>query len=656
MSKAPDPDCRPRSPGPDIGHYNGWSPIERREGSPVQRQAIRDGNMVRPTICSICSSLDQVWLHDENYGDPLAAYPLCRSCHGVLHRRFEEPAPWLELVARHATGQSWFQLLSLDPACQYVPFARTYPDGLPSPSAESSGGTITMGGIAEPAAQAHRKAGLSKSRLTLFEQCPKRLWLAAHRPELAEESASTASGMRTGHEVGPIACALHPDGHMIENEHGLSAAAAETSRLLASGWSKPLFEATFVHEGVLVRVDLMLPAEDGWHVAEVKSTTGVKAYHLSDVATQLWVMRECGVRVASASIRHLNRGFVLEREGEFAGLFADTSVDEQVEPLIAGRPELVESARATLSGGEPVREVGAHCDDPFACSFKSYCSRDLPSAPEWPASLLPDAKGKKIAASYASEGIQDLLAVPASAMTSPKLARVHAATLTGEPFHDAAAIAAETSGWAYPRIFLDFETIQFAVPRWLGTRPYEQVPFQFSAHVEEQDGSVRHYCFLSTDGADPRRACAEALALLPSTGSVIAWNASFERGCLQLLADRFRDLAPSLVSLAARLVDLLPVVRRHYYHRDMRGSWSIKAVLPTVAPDLDYSALPGVNNGLAAQQAYFEAINPNTAPDRSNVIHRELLDYCSLDTRAMMVTLARLSKPPFCQPSPSPEL
>ena len=644
MSKAPYPVPQPRSRGPDVGYYNGWSPTQRRESSLVQRQAIRDGIMARPTVCSICSSLDQVWLHDENYAEPLAAYPICRSCHGVLHRRFEEPATWLELVARHGTGEGWFELLSLDRACQYVPFASTYPNGLPSPSAESSGGPVTMDGVAEPPAQAPRKAGLSKSRLTLFEQCPKRLWLAAHRPELAEESESTASGMRTGHEVGAIACALLPEGRMIEANEGLSAAATETMRLLTSGWSKPLFEATFVHDGVLVRVDLMLPVEDGWHVAEVKSTTGVKAYHLSDVATQLWVMRECGVPIASASIRHLDRSFVLERVGEFAGLFADTFVDEQIEPLIANRPELVGSARATLAGGEPVREVGAHCDDPFACSFKNYCGSDLPPVPEWPASLLPDAKGKKIAATFALNGIEDLLAIPASAMTSPKLARVHAATLTGEPFHDAAAIAAETSDWAYPRIFLDFETIQFAVPRWLGTRPYEQVPFQFSAHVQEREGHTQHLCFLSSDGADPRRACAEALALLPKTGAVIAWNASFEHGCLHSLATRFSDLAPALVSLASRLVDLLPVVRRHYYHRKMRGSWSIKAVLRTIAPELDYSALPGVKSGLDAQQGYLEAVDPRTSSARLATIRQELLDYCELDTRSMMITLMRLSK------------
>lgn len=293
---------------------------------------------------------------------------------------------------------------------------------------------------------ASRRIGLSKSRITLFGQCPKRLWLSVHRPELAEQGSSVTAAMRTGHEIGALACALLPDGHMIEAEAGLAAAVAETSALLAAGWQRPLFEATFAYDDVLVRVDLMLPTVGGWHVAEVKSTTGVKPYHLGDLATQLWVMRGCGVTVASASIRHVDRSFVLLREGDYDGLFADSVIDALVDPLIAGRADIVAGARATLAGEEPVREIGAHCDDPFTCSFKGHCGRDLPPGPEWPVSLLPDAAGKKLARAWTVQGMDDLTQIPAEAMTNPKLARVHAATLSGVAHHDPVAIAAETCG------------------------------------------------------------------------------------------------------------------------------------------------------------------------------------------------------------------
>ncbi|HEX8415151.1 MAG TPA: DUF2779 domain-containing protein, partial [Sphingomicrobium sp.] len=183
----------------------------------------------------------------------------------------------------------------------------------------------------------------------------------------------------------------------------------------------------------------------------------------------------------------------------------------------------------------------------------------------------------------------------------------------------------------------------FAIPRWIGTSPYQQIPFQFSAHIDRGEGGLDHVAFLSLDGNDPREVCAKALARLPDTGAVIAWNAPFERSCLLQLANAVPEHAPALRSLAGRLVDLLPVARRHYYHRDMRGSWSIKAVLPTLAPELSYAALNGAKSGDEAQDNFLEVIHPRTSDARRAVIREGLLDYCERDTFAMVTLLARLS-------------
>ena len=488
-----------------------------------------------------------------------------------------------------------------------------------------------------------RRFGLSKSKISLFEQCPKRLWLSVHRPELAEETDHVRASFAVGHVVGEFACRLHPDGIMVEADDGLTAAIERTAELLAAGWDRPIFEATFAHDGVLIRADIIEPHDGGWHLAEVKNTTGVKAYHIGDIATQIWVMRSCGIDVRSAAVRHLDRNFTLTREDDYAGLYADTPVLAMVEPIAAIRAEVVAQARATLGGSEPEREPGDHCDDPFTCSFKAYCSRHLPLPPEWPVTLLPDTAGKKGASDLLAQDITCLTQAPASAMSNAKLVRVHAATLSGEPWHDAEAIRRETTEWAYPRVFLDFETIQFAIPRWLGTSPFTQVPFQFSAHIEAADGTMSQIEFLAADGTDPRRACAEALATLRASGAVIAWGAPFERQCLTGLAARFPDLAPALQSLADRLVDLLPVVRRHYYHRDMRGSWSIKAVLPTISA-IGYDDLVEVKSGTDAQTAYLEAIDPNTTPARAAELRNALLTYCRRDTEAMVQVLTALTR------------
>ena len=487
-----------------------------------------------------------------------------------------------------------------------------------------------------------RRHGLSKSRIAIFEQCAKRLWLSVHRPKLALESDGTRRAFQIGHEVGAAACALYPDGIEIDGSRGMAAAAEATASEFGRDVRVPLFEATFMHQGVAVRVDLMIPDGDGWQVAEVKSTTSVKPYQLADLATQLWVLNGCGVKVTRASVRVLDRFFVLRSEGDYRGLFVDEPEGEGLTPLIEARGDVVASAVATLAGYEPAIQPGEHCSEPFACSFVEYCNRDLPPPPAWPVALLPGMAGKTLARAVAKDGIDNLLLVDAERLTQPLLARVHAATVSGVPYHDAESIRHETDGWAYPRTFLDFETIAFAVPRWLGTSPYQQIPFQFSAHIDQGAKELEHAEFLSLDGDDPRTRCAQALAALPDTGAVIAWNAPFERSCLLQLARAAPQHATALRALADRLVDLLPVARRHYYHRDMRGSWSIKAVLPTLAPELNYNQLDGARSGVEAQDAYLEAIDAATPPERRELLRHGLLDYCRLDTMAMVVALKRL--------------
>ena len=488
-----------------------------------------------------------------------------------------------------------------------------------------------------------RRSGLSKSRIALFEQCAKRLWLSVHRPELAKESDSTRRVFRTGHEVGAAASALYPDGIEINGDRGMAAAAEATSAALAADVRVPLFEATFINEGVTVRVDLMIPDGDGWEVAEVKSTTSVKPYQRADLATQLWVLEGCGVQVTRASVRVIDRSFVLRAHGDYRGLFVDQPACDVVTTLMSGRAGVVSAAHFALAGAEPDIGPGAHCTDPFQCSFVAYCRRDLPEPPQWPVSLLPGVAGKAIARSLSEQGLNDLIAVEPDAISAPLLRRVHEATVSGVPFHDAAAVRLETESWAYPRTFLDFESIAFAIPRWIGISPYQQIPFQFSAHVDRGEGRLDHVAFLSLDGDDPREACAKALAALPDTGAVIAWNAPFERSCLVQLANTAPNHAQALRSLASRLVDLLPVARRHYYHHDMRGSWSIKSVLPTLAPELNYASLAGAKSGDEAQDHFLEAVDPSTTDARRAVIREGLLDYCERDTFAMVVLLERLS-------------
>lgn len=482
-----------------------------------------------------------------------------------------------------------------------------------------------------------RQHGLSKSRITAFEQCEKRLWLSVHKPELAEQDDDAQTRFSIGHEVGDAACAMYPHGVMVEAEPDLASALATTRQLLADGVTGPIFEATLEHDGVLVRFDLLwADGQGGWCAAEVKSSGGRKDYHLGDLATQIWVAQQNGLAISSAAIRHINTAFVLEREGDLNGLFADVQSLDDVADLIGTRAAVVAAARQTLAGPEPDRAASAHCQTPFPCEFEAYCRRNEPPGPEWPVTVLPQGGGKK----WLEQGVTDLMDVDASALNATAR-KVYDATRSGELFHDLAGAKATIDSWGWPRIYLDFETISFAIPRWVGTRPFMQVPFQFSVDVEQADGRIEHGEFLSLDGSDPRRACAEALvAQIPDVGPVIAYSASFERSRIVELAAAFPDLAPALTAIADRIVDLLPVTRKHWYHRDQRGSWSIKKVLPTLGAELGYDGLD-VADGGQAQEAYLEAVS-SVDEGRRAALRDGLLAYCKLDTEAMIVLAHRL--------------
>jgi len=234
------------------------------------------------------------------------------------------------------------------------------------------------------------------------------------------------------------------------------------------------------------------------------------------------------------------------------------------------------------------------------------------------------------------EGYTDLRQIPAERLSRPLHRRVRQAALTGSAELDPAA-GKLLSAQAYPRRYLDFETVSFAVPIWADTRPYAtQIPFQWSCHVEAAPGAVMHRAYLADGPHDPRRRFAETLLdAVGETGPIFVYNGAFERRIMRELAEYFPDLAPRLHPAIGRIVDLLPLARVHYYHPEMHGSWSLKAVLPTIAPELAYEDLE-VGDGGMAQAAFSEMIHPDTSAERGAALRRALLEYCERDTMALV--------------------
>lgn len=481
---------------------------------------------------------------------------------------------------------------------------------------------------------------LTKSRLAEFEQCEKRFWLALNSPHLA--ASQNAGSFATGNAVGAIARSNLPRGVLIA-ERDPQAAVARTADVLAARNPTPIFEGAFVHDGVYVRVDILSPTATGWRLAEVKSSSSSKSYQIADLATQVWTVRGAGVELSGAVLRLIDTRFVYGGAGDYAGLLKDVVVDDKLHPLIEGREALVRAAEAVAAGAQPERAVGKHCGEPFDCPFTIHCHAGLPAGPEFPVDLLPGKAGKATAAKLLAAGILDLRDAPEEAFTADIERRIYDASRSGQAFHDHPAMTAAAANWGFPRCFLDFETVAPAIPLWAGTRPYQAIPFQFSCHVQADDGTIQHTGFLDLSGNDPRRACAEALIeVLGTVGAIVTYNLPTERAAISGLAESFPDLRRALLACVDRLVDALPLVRAHYYHPQMMGSYSIKAVLPAAVPALSYRDLDEVQDGLAAQRAFLEAIDTQTSSERREVLRAKLTAYCRLDTLAMVELVGAL--------------
>jgi len=473
-------------------------------------------------------------------------------------------------------------------------------------------------------------ANLSKSKIIAHRQCPKRLWLQINRPDLIQVSSTTQVRLDEGNKVGDIARHNYPGGVLIDTLKRTEAI-DQTKEAIAK--HQTIFEGAFFEQDVIIRADLLFPEKEGYRLVEVKSSTGVKSYHVEDVTIQSWVMDKAGCAPSSMALAYIDNQFVYQGDGNYKGLFIEADLSSQVKPSIAHVQSWVDAAKKTVASPlEPKITPGEQCTNPFTCDFIDYCSPPEVGV-EYPVEILP--YGKEIAAELRSEGYQDLRDVPAERLTNPKHLRVHSVSRSGQAILDPQAVD-QIQALPYPRYYLDFETIGFAVPIWSGTRPYMQLPFQWSCHIEQSDGSISHKEFLDISGNDPREMFAKTLIEAVSTnGPVVVYNAGFEGARIKELAEAIPKLSTELLAISERFFDLLPLARSHYYHPNMKGSWSIKAVLPTIAPELDYANLE-VSNGGMAQEAYKEVIHTQTTLERKEKVRHAMLKYCEQDTIAMV--------------------
>ena len=494
---------------------------------------------------------------------------------------------------------------------------------------------------------------LSKSKYCEIHQCPKIAWMRKNKPEEFISDDSALARMEKGNDVGDLAMGLF--GNFVEvtsyDESGNNLDLSKMIELTKTEIAKStpvICEASFEYNGLYCAVDILRAQNGGYAIYEVKSSTHVKPVYISDIAYQKYVLENSGINVTGTYLVNINSNYVFNGKLDVRRLFCVTDVSQAVAAEIYNVPTVIEKAEQLIElETEPDFPLTKNCHEPYKCGFWKYCSRNLPEPSVF--DLYRLASSKKF--EYYNDGLlsfEDLLARGVIKNKHQLRQMQFEAEKKDEPYVDKEGVRDFLSTLSYPIYFLDFESMQPIVPQFIGTKPYAQITFQYSLHyIEKEGGELMHKEFLAESGTDPRRALAQKLCEdIPKNVCVTAYNKSFECGRIKELAETFPDLAEHLMNIHDNIRDLLaPFQSGYYYNRAMGGSYSIKSVLPALFPDdpsLDYHNLEGVHNGSEAM-AIFPLI-AKMPPEEQKKARTDLLNYCKLDTYAMVKVWEKLKE------------
>ena len=500
------------------------------------------------------------------------------------------------------------------------------------------------------------KHKISKSRFVSGVQCEKKLYFDLFRGDLKPTISDQQKALfETGNQVGVLAQDAFPEGKDASPESYFDfSKAIENTKLWINEGVETIYEAAFFYDEVLAALDI-LHHQDGqrWAI-EVKSSTSLKDYHITDASLQYWVMTKAGFRPDKFFLMHINNKYIRNGFLDLEKLFIKVDITNQVianQDMVEQRLLGFKSLEKTL---EPKVAIGKHCKTPFTCDYMHHCWQHIPENSVFD---LSNARGKDW--DLYNKGIIELSSIPEDITLSHRQRLQANGLKKGDSYIDKVAIAAFVEKCTYPLYFFDFETVFPTVPILDNSSPFQQIPFQYSLHIMTAPHlPLKHTEFLAVPLhfvaraimydieqtvpfehqiiQDPRKSLIEQLKQdFGTTGSIVAYNAGFEKGVLAKLAEAFPEDKSFLNDLIGRFVDLLDVFRNAWYYMpEMGASASIKSVLPAIAPEFSYSDLEISNGGDAS--ATFQGIIDGEI-EMTPEIKTNLLKYCERDTEGMVV-------------------
>lgn len=488
--------------------------------------------------------------------------------------------------------------------------------------------------------------GISKSKFVAGLQCRKRLFLQVHNTEIGK--ITNQHNKQQGTAVGLLAQSVFPGGVLVEADPSHLADALQTTKELISNPTVPaIFEATFQHNGVIVRVDVLLRSPDqcGFHIIEVKSATQLRPHHVHDLSIQKYVLRGAGVQVRGSHLMHVNPDYVFDGNFDLSQFFVIESIEPtRLLPRSAVSGILNAQYKMLANPEAPSVETGSFCKSPYRCEFFEHCHPPLDAEN---VRSLPISQDK--IRMLLQNGVTTVSELPTNIhlslywhFTGTDCTKINAARSAGRKgLAVAEKLKHDLSLLKSPICYMDFETIAPAVPRFQGMKPYEPIPIQWSVHREDEWQRLTHSEFLAPDDTDPRTRFLESLYRATSDARNIVVYGSYENTQLSNLCRWFPEHGAAIKHVQQRLIDLLPIVRRNIYSPLFCGSYSIKNVLPVLLPSMNYDDLT-VQAGDQVAGVWEQLIASGIDDKERARLRRVLLEYCERDTLALALVVNAL--------------
>ena len=491
-----------------------------------------------------------------------------------------------------------------------------------------------------------KKHILSKSTFLRGLKCEKSLYLYKNNNEFPDALYPQQEAIFSqGNTVGELAQQLFPNGVDASppSHFEMQKSVIKTQEYIDRG-ETIIYEATFQFNEVLVALDILVKENAVWKAYEVKSSTSVKEVYVQDASIQYYVIQNSGIELDDISIVHINNQYVKNGEINVQELFSINSVFDDIQPILPGIPNQIQHLKNVIrQDSVPDIDIGPQCSSPYTCDFMGHCWKHIP---EYSIFNIAGLWANKKFDLY-SQGILTFEQIDLSnnPLNGNQLLQV-TSELENTTYINKEKINQFVSKLEYPLYFLDFETINPAIPIYDNSRPYQQLVFQYSLHVQNRGGEIKHFEFLAeaNPDIDPRIDFVKQLIHnCGNEGDVIVYNIGFEKGKLNDLATLYPEYATELNDIIDRLVDLMiPFQKKWYYTPEMKGSYSIKAVLPALVPELSYQNLE-IKEGGTASSTFVQIVNGEFEGDIEKT-RTDLLEYCKMDTYAMVKILEKLKK------------